>query len=515
MAKFLSLICLLFTGSSGFGQQMAGRYFNILDFGAVADTAVVNTRAINAAIERCFQAGGGQVVIPAGRFVSGTLVLRDHVELHLENGAFLLASYNYEDFPRQPLPRYRSQKDGGGWYALIYAEGANHIAITGAGTIDGRGRGKKGRRGSPGGDRDGRPRNLLLISCRNVRIEGVNLYNSAIWNQHYLDCEDVTVNNIQVYNHCNGNNDGIDIDGCRRFVLSNSIIDSDDDGIVLKSTGPAPCENITISNCIVSSFANAIKCGTESTGGFRNIQISGCVVKPSRSQSPPIVKVSPIGITGISLEIVDGGLMEGVSVSNITIEGTQCPLYVRLANRARKHREDAPAPGQGIMRNIMFSNILAYGTGNYGSSITGIPGARIEHIYLNNVRFVSKGGLVKGRFTPVEQPGAPRHDVAKDSGQDTYLASYRNVKEDEQGYPQPTVWRNLPSYGMFIRHVNNIVVDNASFLSAGTEPRVAVIAVHTTGLQLNRIQTMASPAQVILHNVREAFIDKGMVVKKE
>lgn len=82
--------------------------------------------------------------------------------------------------------------------------------------------------------------------------------NSALWNQHYLDCEDVIVEHIHVFNHCNGNNDGIDIDGCRRFILSDSVIDSDDDGIVLKSTGLAPCEDVVINNCIVSSFANAI-----------------------------------------------------------------------------------------------------------------------------------------------------------------------------------------------------------------------------------------------------------------
>ena len=77
------------------------------------------------------------------------------------------------------------------------------------------------------GDANGRPRNVLFISCRGVRVSGVHLRNAAMWNQHYLDCEDVMVDNIRVYNHCNGNNDGIDIDGCRRFILSNSIIDSD------------------------------------------------------------------------------------------------------------------------------------------------------------------------------------------------------------------------------------------------------------------------------------------------
>src|SRR5690606_36384331 len=140
------------------------------------------------------------------------------------------------------------------------------------------------------------------------------------------------------------NNDAIDIDGCRRFVLSNSILDTDDDGITLKSTGAAATEDVVITNCVVSSFCNAIKAGTESTGGFRNITMSNCVVKPSRNKGHPIFNTPRHGITGISLEIVDGGTMEGVSISNITIEGTECPLYIRLGNRPRKHTQLSPQP---------------------------------------------------------------------------------------------------------------------------------------------------------------------------
>src|SRR5690606_33689700 len=154
--------------------------------------------------------------------------------------------------------------------------------------------------------------------------------------------------------------------------------------ITLKSTGPAPTEDVVITNCVVSSFCNAIKAGTESTGGFRNITISNCVVKPSRSETKPIFNTPRHGITGISLEIVDGGTMEGISISNITIEGTECPLYIRLGNRARKHVVDARTPPVGIMRNISITNLIAYHTGNFSSSITGIPGHHVENLQLSN-----------------------------------------------------------------------------------------------------------------------------------
>lgn len=266
---FICAICCYLTGNAHSTE------YNIFQFGASKDTSVVQTQAINAAIENCHRQGGGKVIIPSGIYKSGTIFLKDNVELHLESGAYLYASDNYDDFPVQPQASYRSQKDAGGWVSLIYAVDAKNISITGKGTIDGKGKGRKGRISGLGGDRNGRPRNILFISCKDVHVEGITMRNSALWNQHYLNCEDVTIDHIKVYNHSNGNNDGIDIDGCRRFILSNSIIDSDDDGIVLKSTGTAPCENVIISNCIVSSFANAIKCGTESTGGFNMHNLFG------------------------------------------------------------------------------------------------------------------------------------------------------------------------------------------------------------------------------------------------
>ncbi len=283
-----------------------------------------------------------------------------------------------------------------------------------------------------------------------------------MWNQHYLNCEDVIVDRIEVYNHSNRNNDGIDIDGCRRFVLSNSILDSDDDGITLKSTGSAPTEDVVITNCVVSSFCNAIKAGTESSGGFRNITISNCVVKPSRSTSRPVFNTPRRGITGISLEIVDGGIMEGVVISNVTIEGTACPLYIRLGDRARKYAEDIPQPRVGVMRNIAINNLVAYNTGNFTSSVTAIPGYYIENVQLSNIQFFNEGSLKAGEF----------------------ISDHRAVSEDEKGYPQPTVWGNLPSSFLFIRHVRNLSLDNFMFGSNAADPRVPVIAVDVQRLRI-------------------------------
>ncbi|WP_257668987.1 glycoside hydrolase family 28 protein [Parapedobacter tibetensis] len=460
---FAKIICCLLLGSMVLTVTAAD--FLITEFGARPGPQSLNTVPINKAIEACASNGGGRVVIPAGTFRSGTILMKNHVELHLEAGAVLLASSDIKDFPLQPQPTYRSQKDPGGWRALIYANEVAHIAITGLGTIDGNGaKQKPDKNAKHGSDMDGRPRNILFISCSDIRISGINMRNAGIWNQHYLNCEEVMVDRINVYNHANRNNDGIDIDGCRRFVLSNSIFDTDDDAIVLKSTGAAGCEDVTITNCTVSSFCNAIKAGTESTGGFKNITISNCVIKPSTNKQPPIYGTAR-GITALSLEIVDGGVMEGISISNIVIEGTACPLYIRLANRARKHTDAAPDPPVGAMRNIVISNITAYNTGNYCSSITGISGHYVENVTLSNIQFFHKGGLKAGDF----------------------IVDIQQVKEDEKGYPQPTVWKELPSSGLFIRHARNIQINGLLLGALVSDPRIPVIAVDTEGLQIKTI----------------------------
>lgn len=462
---------------------------DILKYGADPTGKKANHKIIQKAIDECYLKGGGKVIFPPGIYLSGTILLKDNVELHLTLGATLLASAEHADFPRQPQPAYRSQKDIGGWYSLIYAEGATNIAITGFGTIDGQGAMQKPRPDEKDGDKDGRPRNILFISCKHIVVKDITLKNSGMWNQHYMNSEDVLIDHIRVYNHSNRNNDGIDIDGCRRLILSNSIFDSEDDAICLKSTGPAPCEDIVINNCIASSFANGIKMGTESSGGFRNINISDCIVKPSlHTIKPANVNMNLRGITGISLEIVDGGVMEGVSVNNITIEGTNCPVFVRLGGRSRKYMEGIATPEIGRMKNIIISNITAYNSGNYGCSVTGIPGHNVENIQLNNFNITQLGGLEKG----------------------DYLQSMDKVDESIMGYPQPTVWKNLPVAGLFLRHVKNVSVNGFMIQTIKEDPRPTIMAddVHQLRIQNVTIGEHCSfGAPLIQRNVTKPSIN--------
>ena len=470
--------------------------YSIKDFGAVGDGKTVCTNAINSAIEKCAANGGGKVIIPPGVFKSGTILMKNNVELHLETGSTLLASTDNNDFPLTA--------------AHIFAEGATNIAITGFGTIDGDGELQKTIIGKP--NTGFRKHCILMVSCRQVRIEGIRTMNTGTWNQHYLNCEDLLIDRIEIYSHANNNNDALDINGCRRVIISNSIFDTDDDAITLKSTKGTITEDVTVTNCVVSSKSNGIKAGTESLGGFRNIAINNCVIKPSRHKAQPPWNTSGQGITGITLVIVDGGVMEGVAISNITIEETLCPLYIRLGNRGRKISATDPDPPVGKLRNVTISNIVAYNTGNFSNSITGIPGHYVENVTIDNVQFFNTGGLSirDGWFSGgnLEQ----LLDLGVLAG-DKYSADYQKVSEQEKGYPDAREWGYLPSSVFFIRHVKGLSINNLTFGSNQNDPRIPVIAVDVERFRLGKsIYSGGAPPPhfVLLDHVKEFDIEKSL-----
>lgn len=418
----------------------SGRRISLDEMGVPAGSDRLCTPQLQQAIDLCHARGGGTVVIPAGVFTTGTIRLRGSVCLQLETGAVLRGSADLADYPAQPTPAYRSLKDSSPFRALIYAEGERDIAVVGRGTIDGQG--AKFAYGRT--DLDGRPRLIQFVSCQDVRVEGLRLRNSALWMQHYLNCDRVRLHGLDVWNHSNHNNDMMDIDGCRQVTVSDCIGDTDDDGITLKSTGPAPCEHVVISNCVVSSRCNAIKCGTESTGGFRNIAIANCVIKPSAVKEG--ISGNPEGISGLSLEVVDGGSLDGVVISNVAIEGTLVPIFVRLGNRGRKHRPDAATPPVGELKNVRIANVVVRGAGAIGSSLTGLPGHPLENITLQGVR------------VELATPGQAA-DVQK------------AVPERADSYPEGKMWGHLPAYGFFIRHASRVRFIDVSVQPADTEPR--------------------------------------------
>ncbi len=448
-------LCTLLLGSlSGHTRD-----YVITDYGAKSDTTVLSTAALQQCIDRCSENGGGRVVVPAGLYKTGTIVLRSHVHLHLEMGATLYGSTDLRDY-RRMKSNYKSLRTHTPTIQLIYADAVEDVVIDGYGTIDGQGRVFPKRSWNDEGIT--RPHLLRFIQSRNIMVKDITLKNSGCWMQHYLACDRLRIDGIKVTNRNNYNNDALDLDGCHDVVVSNIIADSDDDGITLKSTSPRLCEDITIQNCIVSSHCNAVKLGTETNGGFRNISIRGIVVKPSADQTSQFFG-KPIGTSALSLEIVDGGIMENVAVDGMTVTGTESPIFIRLAHRGRGWNfsrgadafvaqsvsggnEGGSASAKpdsittiGSMRGLSISNIQVRDAGNYGCSITGIPGHPVEDVRLANITIHQKGGITRAELPSIQQ-------ALRD--------------EKTAAYPEATMWGPLPAKGFFVRHAKNIRFDH-------------------------------------------------------
>jgi len=459
MKKGLLILIGLFCYTFGFTQKSG--IFDITRFGAKT-TLANNTAAIQKAIDACYRAGGGKVVVPAGTFITGGLQLKNNVELHLSVGAVLLGSPKQADYFIQK-PTYRSFAHVQTNKSVIYAENATNIAITGYGIIDGNGKSPEFQLSKEGQQlyKDTllkRPMIIRLIACENVRIENITLQNSGNWVQHYMGCEYMTIRGIRVHSFTNRNNDGLDLDNCRHVTVSDCIIDADDDALCFKSESYEQCQNITVTNCVLSSNCNAIKFGTTSMGGFRDIAISNCVIKSPGEMSD--IWQRKYGLAGLALEIVDGGTMDGININNITMDSVMTPIFIRLGNRARKLPE-APTPPIGVLKNINISNIFAKSIREVSSTISGIPDGIIENVQLSNIHLVSAG---KG--TPEDYQ--------------------RIIPEVEADYPENKMFgRSLPAYGLYIRHVKGIVLSNVSLETLQEDMRPAIFCDDVTDLTIN------------------------------
>ncbi|NOX54332.1 MAG: glycoside hydrolase family 28 protein, partial [Planctomycetes bacterium] len=452
------LITTLFWAGSAVAALAAGPVVDIRSFGAKPDGKTLCTEAIQAAIDRCAAAGGGTVYLPAGKWLSGTIFLKSRVTLRLASGCVLLGSTDPKHYP-EIIPAVRSYTDRYVRQSLIAGEDLDDVAICGRGTIDGNGQAFRWK------EWKNRPYLIRLVNCRDVRVEGVTLRNSAMWMQHYLACDRVRIRGITVWNHVTYNNDGLDIDGCHDVTISDCVMDTDDDALCLKSTLDRACENVTISNCVLSSHCNALKMGTESNGGFRNITITNCTVVSPRYTKSTYGRHR--GLAGIALEIVDGGTLDQVLISNIAIRGVTVPIFLRLGNRARPFKKDMPKPSVGSFRNVILSSIVATGTGNIGCSITGIPGHPIENVTLRDINLGFEGG-------------------------GTAEQADREIPEREAAYPESGMFGVLPAYGFYCRHVKGLRFENIRLRTEKPDQRHALVCDDVSDLVIDGLDTAGS-----------------------
>lgn len=431
---------------------------NIKDFGAVGDGQTSNTEAFRKAIEACSKKGGGKVIVPAGIWLTGPIVFKNNINLHLQSGAFIQFSKNLKEYPLieniyEGTKQFRC-------LSPLYGKNVNNIAITGDGIIDGAGEAwrpvKKFKMTeiqwneliSSGGyvdhnetwwpDKNAvlapdkykellkqygavkaedfeqykvyyRPVLLSFAECKNVLLDGPTFQNSPAWNLHPLMCENLTVRNLTVRNPWySQNGDGIDIESCKNVIVYNCRFDVGDDAICMKSGKDAegrlrgkPTENVIISDCIVYHGHGGFTIGSEMSGGIKNIKIDNC---------------SFIG-TDVGLRFKSqrgrGGIVENIYISNIYMKNIpaeaislnmfytgKAPLEDKQNNSELK-TEYQLNEGTPVFRKIYFKDIYCAGA-NTGLVIKGLTEMPINDLVFDNLVFSSETGIIISEGTNIE-----------------------------------------------------------------------------------------------------------------
>lgn len=433
--------------------------YNASLFGIQSNGTTLNTTSIQKGIDYIHENGGGRLMFYVGRYLTGTIHMKSNVTIHLEEGAILLGSTNPFDYERMS-----------NWTALIFAHDQENIGITGKGVIDGQGYQvannilsmvHKGVIKDPGNllyDRPReviRPQNIYFKGCKNIIIQGIILKDPGSWNQQYDQCRNLLVEGITVDSKSYWNNDGVDIVDCDSVVIRNSYFDAADDGICLKShSADFVCQNVLIYNNTVRTSANGIKFGTVSRGGFRNIKIINNTVYDTYRSA-------------ITFAAVDGGFVEDIIVDSLRSINTGNVIFLRIGER----REGL----KGRMNNISISNVYAEvpdtkadaGYNYEGpvedlprnispAAIVGMPDVSITNVSLKNIE--------------IHYPGGGDPEYAR-----LGLDELDKVPEMPDRYPEFSMFKELPAWGFYIRHVKGIKFENVSLICDKEDYRTAIV----------------------------------------
>jgi polygalacturonase len=489
--------------------------FNVRRYGAYGDGKHLDTDSINQAISAAADAGGGTVTFPAGNYLSFSIHLRSNVALYLDAGAVIVAAtpengigYDPPEANLAGVPDKKHEYQDFGhshWHnSLIWGENLQNIAILGPGKIFGQGLVRalphalhpssrnvtdipQNDSADAAADNDGVGNKAIALKlCRNVILRDFTIQHGGWFGILTTGVDNLTIDNIKI----DTNRDGMDIDACQNVRIFNCTVNSPhDDGICPKSSfalGYArPTKNVTISNCQVSGYVEGslldgtykhdpksrptgrIKFGTESNGGFENITISNCVFDYC---------------CGLALETVDGATLEDVSISNITMRDiANAPIFIRLGARMR-----GPAGMEmGTCQRINISNITVYNADpKQCCIISGIPGYDINQLQLSNIRLYFRGGGTRK------------------------LATSRPA-ENEQKYPEPSMFGDMPAYGFFIRHARNVEIDHIVLSTLTPDARSPFLLSDLDHVEFDHVQAARLPGvpMVRMRNVHDFHSD--------
>lgn len=448
ISNFFWLILLIIS------QQSCGIEKNSIEkYGGIGDGITDNTLAIQKAIDVQHSKGGGEVRLVSGVYLSGTIHLKSNVTFIIEKNATLKAIPDASAFPliQGQVP---SRMDRVPWKSFIRAESQENITIKGGGVIDGSGDAACFQDNLP--DSPNRPYGLLFIACQNVVVEDLSLKSSAFWMQRYFQCKDVRISNLNVFNHVNKNNDGLDIDSSENVIVRNCIIDSSDDALVIKSESEIPAKNIQVYDCELATHASAIKLGTASIGGFEDIIFSNITIRKSKADTVHHPLNFENGMTGIDLAAVDGGEMKRISISNIKMEGLENPIHIKLGNRLSKdiHSNANKAGAEPLsqtkvskIEDIIISGVEAQNGGPYPIVIAGFEGNSIKNVTLKDITI--------------------KPNVA---GNEAYQNS--EINWNHRGYPFILSFNSqMPAYGIVSYHTEGLRIENFNAIPALGEKR--------------------------------------------
>jgi len=425
-------------------------------FGIKSNGSTMNTRSIQAAIDYISQEGGGRLCFKVGRYLTGSIRLKDNVTIDLGEGAILLGSTNPYDYDKVDNT-----------LAFVIADGCNNAAITGLGVIDGQGRElannyvtliKQGfikdhfKLGRPAD----RPHCVYLFNCNNFILKGINIRSSACWTCTVNCCDHLTVDGITIESRAFWNNDGLDVVDCTNTEIRNCFIDASDDGLCFKSHRANKLnDNILAENNVITSSASGIKFGTFGVGGFRNITLKNNTVYDTFRSA-------------VAIESVDGGIAENIVIDGLKSLNTANAIYLVVGQR----RGQKPSS----MKNIVIRNMYAeipldkpdYGYEYEGPTledeprnispcgIVGLEGQDIEDVLIENVE--------------IKFPGA---------GNAGYACIKTNelskVPEMPTAYPEFSQFKELPAWGFYVRHAKGITFKNVTLTAAAKDYRPAVV----------------------------------------
>ncbi|OYU54797.1 MAG: glycoside hydrolase [Chitinophagaceae bacterium BSSC1] len=514
--KYL-IACLLLIVSQVSAQK---KDYNIKLFGAKADGRTNNAIVIQNLIDKASAAGGGRIIVPPGNYMTGTLELKTGVDLHIELGAVLLGSTYVKDYRKVA-----------GRAALIMANGQSNIAISGEGIIDGQGQElmldifKQLRSGALQSDTIwlvkrpgvGRALGVIFYKCKGIKVTDITLKNTTDWVQDYRGCENLVIDRIKVQSTAYWNNDGLDVTDSKHVKITNCFINASDDALCFKSEdlNSDGCDDIVVDNCTLRSSANGLKFGTANGAGFRNFKITNLTVYDTYRSA-------------IALESVDGGVMENIDIRNVDAKNTGNAIFIRLGHRNKTgpvstlngiyianvtaeiplYKPDQGYPIEGPPDHlrpgfdkmpIRPSHFHIYGHpflpyNLVPSSIVGIPGHPVKNVVMENINIVYGGRASK--------------EIAQ-----VPLDKIHLIPENEEGYPEFSMFGELPAWGFYMRHAEGIQFKNFKISYKDADFRPAMVFDDVKNVQLNDVQIPSYQELPMLYfnNSKDVIINKLVI----